>query len=67
MATVVNNPGSGDNGAGGWILAVGLLIVIALIAIFVWPGYGNGGGNTPATQVNVEVPTPDMGGSEGAQ
>lgn len=59
MATTVNNPGSGS-GAGGWILAGALIIVIALVAIFVWPGLGQDTG--APTQVNVEVPTPGTGG-----
>lgn len=67
MATIVNNPNSGnDGGSGGWIIAGVLIIAIVLIAIFVWPGLGNGGGSPAPTQVNVEIPTPDMGGEEAA-
>lgn len=68
MATIVNNPNSGnEGGSGGWIIAGVLIIAIVLIAIFVWPGFGKGGGTAAPTQVNVEIPTPDMGGGEGAQ
>lgn len=64
MATIVNNPGGGsDNGGGGWIIAGVLIIAIVLIAIFVWPGLGgNGGAPAAPTEVNVEIPTPDIGG-----
>jgi len=65
MATIVNNPSSGG-GAGGWIIAGVLIVVIALVAIFVWPGLGRGGQAAP-TQVNVEIPTPDMGGGAPAE
>lgn len=69
MATIVNNPGGGsDNGSGGWIIAGVLVIAVVLIAIFVWPGFGNGGAAPAApTEVNVEIPTPDIGGGEAAQ
>lgn len=64
MATVINNPNSGSGSAGGWIVAAVLIIVIALIALFVWPGFGRGGAAPAApTQVNVEIPSPDMGGA----
>lgn len=36
MATIVNNPDG--NGASGWIVAVVVLVVLLLIALFVWPG-----------------------------
>lgn len=68
MATIVNNPNSGnEGGSGGWIIAGVLIIAIVLIAIFVWPGFGNGGASPTPTQINVEIPTPDMGGDEAAQ
>jgi hypothetical protein len=60
MATIVNNPDSGG-GAGGWIIAGALIVGIVLVAIFVWPGLD--GGEAAPTQVNVEIPTPDMDGS----
>ncbi len=67
MATIVNNPNSDSSGgAGGWIIAGVLIIGIVLIAIFVWPGFGNSGAAPAPTQINVEVPTPDIGGGEGA-
>lgn len=42
MATIVNNPNGGtqsENGTGGWIIAGAIILVVALIAIFVWPGF----------------------------
>ncbi|MBU2103548.1 hypothetical protein KKD81_00595 [Patescibacteria group bacterium] len=67
MATIVNNPNSDSGGgAGGWIVAGVLIIAVVLIAIFVWPGFANQGGSPAPTQVNVEIPTPDVGGGEGA-
>lgn len=64
MATIVNNPGGGsDNGSGGWIIAGVIVIAVVLVAIFVWPGFGNGGAAPAApTEVNVQIPTPDAGG-----
>lgn len=67
MATVINNPSDGASSA-GWIVAAVVLVAIVLIALFVWPGFaGNmGGGPTGgAAEVNVTVPTPDMGGTGG--
>ncbi|MBU2123770.1 hypothetical protein KJ669_00630 [Patescibacteria group bacterium] len=67
MATIVNNPNpESSGGAGGWIIAGVLIIAVVLIAIFVWPGFGNQGSVPTPTQVNVEIPTPDLGGGEGA-
>jgi len=74
MATIVNNPGSGsEGGSGGWMIAAVLIIAVVLIAIFVWPGFGRGGAapsipaaSIPAapTEINVQLPTPDIGGGE---
>lgn len=59
MATIVNNPGSTDSGAAGWAVAAIVIIALAIIALFVWPGFARvgsgGGGNT----INVEVPALD--------
>lgn len=58
MATIVNTPGSSGS-AGGWIIAGVLLIVVVLIALFVWPGYGRVEEAAPASMdVNVTIPTP---------
>lgn len=50
MATIVNNPGSGDSGAGaaGWIVAATVLVAVILIGLFVWPGMGS-----RTTQVSI--------------
>lgn len=73
MATVINNPGPGservvertDAGA-GWAVAI-VLIVLALIALFVWPGFRRtatpGAPNTGTTNVNVTTPPSGTGGS----
>lgn len=64
MATVINNPDSGSgSGAAGWVVAGAVLIIAALVAIFVWPGYGREAA-APAspTQVNVQIPAPSVGG-----
>jgi len=39
MATIVNNPNGSSDGVAGWVIAAALIVVIALIALFVWPGY----------------------------
>jgi hypothetical protein len=58
MATVVNNSDSGA-GAGGWMMAIVAIVVLALIALFVWPGLRGGAGPSAApTQVDVSIPTP---------
>ena len=46
-------------------MAAVVLIVVALIALFVWPGFGRQA--AAPTQVNVEIPTPDVGGGDSAQ
>ena len=68
MATIVNNPDSGSGGAGGWIIAAVIILVVALVAIFVWPGYGRGT-DAPAapTQVNVQLPAAGTGGDAPAE
>jgi len=64
MATIVNNPGnSTDSGAtAGLVTAIIVVVALALIALFVWPGFGRTGGGT---NVNVEVPALDAGGAAG--
>ena len=37
MATYVNTPGDGNNGAGGWIIAIVVIIVLVLLALFLFP------------------------------
>ncbi len=76
MATIVNNPGTGDSGSAGWVVAVVILVALVLIALFVWPGFaGNMGAPTAdTTNVEVNIPNPvegvggdrggDMGGEE---
>jgi hypothetical protein len=73
MTTVVNTPNSDSGGAGGWIVAGIVIVVVALVAIFVWPGFGRGSAapaapaalEAPAvpTEINVQLPTPDVGGA----
>ncbi len=67
MATIVNNPGTTDSGAGaaGWIVAAIVLVAAVLFALFVWPGFAGGAG-AGNTNINVEVPTPDMGAAADA-
>lgn len=66
MATIVNNP---DTGSGGWAVAVVLLVVVALVALFVWPGYVRQTAAPTTTQapteVNVQIPTPNVGAGGG--
>ncbi len=61
MATIVNNPGNSDSGAAGWAVAAIVIVAVALIALFVWPGFVRVGGG--ATNVNVTVPAIDNVGA----
>ena len=63
MATIVNNPGNSDNGAlAGLVTAIIVVVALALIALFVWPGFNVGGADT--TNVNLEVPALDAGAAQ---
>ena len=59
MATVVNNSGDGNNGA-GWVIAV--IVLLAVIALGWWALARSGAAPAPSevTNVNVDVPTPTM-------
>lgn len=61
MATIVNNPGSDSSAITGLVTAIIVVVVLALIALFVWPGFGT----APTTNVNSEVPAlePGTGGA----
>ena len=62
MATIVNNPGNSDSGAtAGLVVALFVIVAVALIAFFIWPGLGNSGGGDADTTINVEVPALDSG------
>lgn len=63
MATVINNPDTGsEGGIAGWIVVSVVIVVVALVAIFVWPGYGRDAApaapETPT--VNVQIPVPEV-------
>lgn len=58
MATIVNAPGSTDSGpTAGLVTAIIVVVALALVALFVWPGFGT----APTTNVNVEVPALEPG------
>lgn len=65
MATIVNNPGS-DSGASAaaWMVGIIALVAVVLIALFVWPGFAAQNTQAPSTNINVQVPTPDVGGAQ---
>lgn len=64
MATIVNTPGGDNGGGGGWAVAIIILIVVLVGAFLLWGGFGRSGGNIPdTTNIDVSVPTPDIGGS----
>ncbi len=54
--------GTGSAGSSGWIWAIVVLVVVALIAWFVFAG----GGGTDETRIEVDTPagqTPEGGGN----
>lgn len=62
MATVVNNPGTGDSGSGMGVMAVVVLVIVALL-FFVYglPALRTGGGmpapnNNSGGTTNVNLP-----------
>lgn len=61
MATIVNNPGSADSGAAGWAFAAIIIVAVALLALFVWPGFARvgGGDSNSGDTINVQVPALD--------
>ena len=70
MATIINNPSGGEPaGSSGMGMVVGVLIVIALVALFIIFGLPMiRGGAAPAPEnpgVNVDVNLPTGGGSGG--
>ncbi|MBU0749897.1 hypothetical protein KKH15_00045 [Patescibacteria group bacterium] len=73
MATIVNNPGTNESSSTGWIVAGVVIVVVALIALFVWPGYAKNMSAPTADTTNIEVNVPnpmdtgvsgEMGGEE---
>lgn len=63
MSTVINNPDTGsEGGIAGWIVAAVVIVVAALVALFVWPGYGRQAAPAApeAPVINVQVPVPTM-------
>ncbi len=59
MATIVNNPNGSSDGVAGWVIAAALIVVIALIALFVWPGYAATGDTNTVQYVPVDTDEDD--------
>jgi hypothetical protein len=63
MATIINNPGDGnDNGAAGWVIAVVLIVVVVLLLLFLWPRLN---GTTNTTVINPPQTTDTTGTGDG--
>jgi hypothetical protein len=72
MATVIERPGeravedrtyyTGDNSAAGWAVALVILAVLALIALFAWPGLARRA-NVPASTGAIQVNVPQSSGA----
>ncbi len=63
MSTVINNPDTGSGeGIAGWIVAAVVIVVAALVALFVWPGYAQQAAPAApeAPVVNVQIPVPEV-------
>lgn len=71
MVEVINNPGPANNNEGssaGWMVAIIILIIVAGgLAWFLWRGAGAAPAAAPegGTNIQVEVPTPQVPGPEG--
>lgn len=64
MADVqVNQSPGGSSGSSGWIWAIVVLVVVALIAWFVFAGGAADGGNE--TRIEVETPAAPSGDAGG--
>ncbi|HEX5774648.1 MAG TPA: hypothetical protein VFY28_01660 [Candidatus Paceibacterota bacterium] len=60
MATIVNTPANTDGGAAGWAVAAIIVVALALLALFVWPGFARVGSTQEAGDtINVQVPALD--------
>ncbi len=62
MTTVINNPGTGTNDDGSGFL-LGLLVLIVVVGAFIiWgvPALRDSSSVDRTTNINVEVPTPDL-------
>ncbi len=71
MATVINTPATrdtADGAAAGWAVAVVVIVAVALLALFVWPGYvrqSAAPATTPGANINVTMPSSDTTGTGG--
>lgn len=53
MATIINNPGDGGNSSGGVGLIIGVIVIIAVIALFLLYGLPAMRKNNNDTNINV--------------
>lgn len=58
MATIINNPDSGEPAGGGFGMIIGAIIVIAIIVLFFVYGLPaiRGGSSGTSSETNVNVP-----------
>jgi hypothetical protein len=57
MATVINNPGEGSEGSGGWAVAVIILLVVIAGGAFFWMKYRGVPAAAPGANIQVTLPT----------
>lgn len=56
MATILNNPGDGNNNATGWIVAIVAIGILVLLTLFLFPNLFAG---TRTTTETTTTETPD--------
>ncbi len=64
MATIINNPDTGNSGSGvGWVAAVVIILILVIGAIYLLPRL-RGGAAGGGTNINVQLP--NSSGASGA-